>query len=148
MASSAVVMLPAPVAVPVVHPPRSSPAPVSILATLETIDGPQQNTLRDIDIPALDLSSRNPASCSTSSPSTETERLPVRISRLPPVPTIPSNAHNSQAGPSAPQRYFFIGIRCGHTRGVYSDWTKAECQVNVSPISFLSFQFVHPLHTD
>jgi hypothetical protein len=55
-----------------------------------------------------------------------------RISPLPPAPTIP------YAGPSTgPQRFFYVAVRQGHVRGVYTAWRDAEKQVVVSVSSRL-----------
>lgn len=51
----------------------------------------------------------------------------MRISRLPPTPTLPS------AAPSSRNRYYYIGVRSGKVPGVYTSWTDAEKQMLMWP---------------
>ncbi|OXB34996.1 hypothetical protein LQV05_001020 [Cryptococcus neoformans] len=51
-----------------------------------------------------------------------------RISRLPPLPSIP------HAGPPrSAQRYLYFGVRRGFSSGVYTDWQEAEKQIADHP---------------
>lgn len=99
---------------------------VQVLATLESMDRPSPQTSH-----VFNPSSVRSEGGEQSSP----VDLPRRISRLPPLPTIPVSYPGFSAGvagPSAIQRYFFVAIRRGHTRGVYSSWAEAEKQILVS----------------
>jgi hypothetical protein len=98
-----------------------------VLTNLETID------VAPISI-APSIASQ-PFAPGTPEPSTQ-QAVPGsairRISPLPPAPTIP------YAGPSTgPQRFFYVAVRQGHVRGVYTEWRDAEKQVAVSGSSRL-----------
>lgn len=86
----------------------------SVLANLEVVDKPLPNHS------TAELEARFESIPSTSTPIGQGR---VRISRLPPTPSVPS------AGPSSPSRYLFVAVRSGFRPGVYTDWTLAERQL-------------------